>query len=190
MSGFRETFTRGEKDNILGYDDSASLYFAGCLLVCTLVPWSYFFLKRLGSSPVETPKHGCPCSLCATARSEKKTKSSSWSSRISFRFIIECVVLILLWVCCFKIATQLRQTVTIAAFDPYEILGVDSFASSKDIRRAYRTLSLKHHPDKNPNDPASSAQFILIAKAYQSLTDDVSDNSISETFLVGGESEL
>lgn len=68
---------------------------------------------------------------------------------------------------------KLSTAVTIAVFDPYEILGISSFAGVKDIRKAYRTLSLRHHPDKVKNDPDSAAKFILISKAYQALTDEV-----------------
>jgi DnaJ-related protein SCJ1 len=42
---------------------------------------------------------------------------------------------------------------TLCAEDYYKILGVDKSASDRDIKRAYRTLSKKFHPDKNPFVP-------------------------------------
>jgi len=57
------------------------------------------------------------------------------------------------------------------SFDPFHILDVDPNADMKTIKKAYRTQSLKWHPDKNPNNPAVEAKFMMIAKAYESLTD-------------------
>lgn len=41
-------------------------------------------------------------------------------------------------------------TLVLAAEDYYKILGLDKSASEKDMKRAYRTMSKKYHPDKNP----------------------------------------
>lgn len=48
------------------------------------------------------------------------------------------------------LAVALFTVVVIAAEDYYKVLGIDKSASEKDIKRAYRTLSKKFHPDKNP----------------------------------------
>lgn len=48
------------------------------------------------------------------------------------------------------IAIALFAVVVLAAEDYYKILGIDKGASDKDVKRAYRTLSKKFHPDKNP----------------------------------------
>ena len=57
------------------------------------------------------------------------------------------------------------------SFDPYSILSIDRSATNKDIKSAYRKKSLKYHPDKNPDNPTAQATFMLIAKAYEALTD-------------------
>mmetsp|Transcript_16481 Transcript_16481/g.16594 ORF Transcript_16481/g.16594 Transcript_16481/m.16594 type:complete len:362 (-) Transcript_16481:109-1194(-) len=59
----------------------------------------------------------------------------------------------------------------LSAADYYKILGVSRSASSADIKRAYRKLSLKYHPDKNPSEDASK-KFSEIANAYSVLSDD------------------
>jgi len=53
----------------------------------------------------------------------------------------------------------------IKSFDPYEILGVSTTATVEQIKKAYRRLAIKFHPDRNPGDPEAEAQFILINKA-------------------------
>jgi curved DNA-binding protein len=55
--------------------------------------------------------------------------------------------------------------------DYYKILGVDRKASAQDIKRAYRKLALKYHPDKNPNDKKAEEKFKEINEAYQVLSD-------------------
>ncbi len=55
--------------------------------------------------------------------------------------------------------------------DYYKILGVDKSASEKEIKRAYRKLALKYHPDRNPGDEKAEEQFKLINEAYAVLND-------------------
>lgn len=55
--------------------------------------------------------------------------------------------------------------------DPYEVLGVQKTATQDELKKAYRKLALKHHPDKNPNDPRAPERFKKINKAYKILSD-------------------
>lgn len=54
--------------------------------------------------------------------------------------------------------------------DYYEVLGVNKSASASEIKKAYRKLALKYHPDKNPDDAAAEAKFKEAAEAYEVLS--------------------
>ena len=55
--------------------------------------------------------------------------------------------------------------------DYYQLLGVKSNASTEEIKKSYRRLALKYHPDKNPGDLLAEAVFKEIAEAYDVLSD-------------------
>ncbi len=55
--------------------------------------------------------------------------------------------------------------------DYYEVLGVGSNASEEEVKRAYRKLAVKFHPDKNPDDPHAEEKFKELGEAYDVLMD-------------------
>lgn len=54
----------------------------------------------------------------------------------------------------------------------YEILEITKSASKSEIKKAYRSMAKKHHPDANPDDPEAEQRFKLCNEAYQVLSDD------------------
>jgi molecular chaperone DnaJ len=55
--------------------------------------------------------------------------------------------------------------------DYYEVLGVERGSSEADLKKAYRRLAMKHHPDRNPDDKESEEKFKEANEAYEVLSD-------------------
>ena len=55
--------------------------------------------------------------------------------------------------------------------DYYEVLGIGRTATEVEIKKAYRSLAVKHHPDKNPGDKHAEEKFKECAEAYAVLSD-------------------
>ena len=53
--------------------------------------------------------------------------------------------------------------------DYYEVLGVNRDASDEEIKKAYRKLAMKHHPDRNPDNPKAEEHFKEAKEAYEIL---------------------
>jgi len=56
--------------------------------------------------------------------------------------------------------------------DYYEILGLSKNATPLDIKKGYRKMAIKYHPDKNPDDKGAEENFKKAAEAYEILSDE------------------
>ena len=54
--------------------------------------------------------------------------------------------------------------------DYYEVLGVERGAAEGDIKKAYRRMAMKYHPDRNPDDETAEANFKEVKEAYEVLS--------------------
>jgi translocation protein SEC63 len=79
-----------------------------------------------------------------------------------------CATILFVW-----LLYTVMQDGEVNSFDPFSILEIDPGSDSKAIKKAFRSLSLKYHPDKNPGDRIAAAKFMMVSKAYESLTDPV-----------------
>lgn len=68
----------------------------------------------------------------------------------------------------------------------YEILGVDSKATADEIKKAYRKLSIKYHPDKNPDNKEAEEKFKEIAEAYSVLSNEEKRKKYDWEQTIGG----
>lgn len=188
-SGFRDSFTKDDnKEDLLGYDDTAFYYFVITIGMCVALPWTISVISSLlfpGEAKLqkEFPKKssaGCTFHYCGTSEmvakvDEARRQARRWTKHSAFWWFIKAVVLLSIWVGILTTVIYLRTSgqKEINKFDPFELLDVSREASNIQIKRSYRKLSLVYHPDKNPDDPLAASRFIQITKAYAALTDEV-----------------
>ncbi|WP_156499901.1 DnaJ domain-containing protein, partial [Oleiphilus sp. HI0061] len=56
--------------------------------------------------------------------------------------------------------------------DYYEVLGIERSADAKEVKKAYRRLAMKYHPDRNPDDAQAEEKFKEATEAYEILSDE------------------
>ncbi|KAK2755432.1 DnaJ domain-containing protein [Colletotrichum kahawae] len=78
-------------------------------------------------------------------------------------FLFRGAALLLLLLCLVQIALCVE--------DYYNVLGISKSASDREIKSAYRKLSKKYHPDKNPGDETAKDKFVEVSEAYEALID-------------------
>ena len=70
--------------------------------------------------------------------------------------------------------------------DPYQILGVTPNASDDEVKKAYRNLCRKYHPDKNPGNQAAEDMFKIVQEAYETIMDQRKNGGAAGGYGAGG----
>mmetsp|Transcript_87522 Transcript_87522/g.171189 ORF Transcript_87522/g.171189 Transcript_87522/m.171189 type:complete len:661 (+) Transcript_87522:73-2055(+) len=161
---------------MLEYDNSAFYYFALTLLVIYIIPGTWYALSEFVLAFVSSGEVGATARTQSEAKKaavlKKKTTGFARLNTTSYLTNLGCLVFA--WVCFLYLMTLVVNDGEVNTFDPYTILGVAQEATVGEIKKAYRKLSLKYHPDKNIGDKVAEEMFMRIAKAYEALTDETS----------------
>eukprot|EP00611_Tribonema_gayanum_P017928 TRINITY_DN3090_c0_g2_i1.p1 TRINITY_DN3090_c0_g2~~TRINITY_DN3090_c0_g2_i1.p1 ORF type:complete len:649 (-),score=300.82 TRINITY_DN3090_c0_g2_i1:64-2010(-) len=160
---------------MLEYDDSAFYYFSLTLVTFYVIPVTLSTIIQVVN--VLVPRDAALTKARTEEEQEKLRliRSEVYSARklfTSHAFLFKLATLVAGWAAFYAlVSTMDGGAVSLAQFDPYAILGIDVGVEPKAIKRAYRTLSLQYHPDKNPGSKMAEDMFMKIARAYQALTD-------------------
>ncbi|CAL8108613.1 unnamed protein product [Calicophoron daubneyi] len=158
------------------FDENGDTFF--CFLVAfytiILIPVTYFFWPSFEiRESCEQGKRKCMCQPCQVKRHHMK---SSTPMKKLKKFLVKGgfalawgVFFIMMYKLTFLEANE-------PGFDPFALLEIDRGATVAEIRKAYKRLSLKYHPDKG----GDAKRFILISKAYSALTNEESRRNWEE----------
>jgi len=152
------------------FDDVAFYWF---LLSCTfafVMPISYSFLTTYKwTTPPNWTRPMASCRV-KNQRLDKQLRSDRAAMLVGWRgmcFIFGWLLLIVLLI---KLFTQEQEEMY--SFNPFKILGIEETAEPKEIKKAFRRLSLIYHPDKNQGNAEAEQMFIKVTKAHEVLTDE------------------
>jgi len=160
---------------MLQYDNNAFYFVALSFLTFYLVPSWYVIIRRVYRAFIGLKDEDIGAVTRTSAEKEKvaklKKSSKGFSQLKSKGFLINLALTVALTALFVVLVMNVSSDGEVNSFDPFHILGVDSGADTKAIKKAYKKMSLMYHPDKNPNNPAAEAKFMMVAKAYEALTD-------------------
>ena len=159
-----------EKNNSENPDDDSSFYtfLAGILIVFIIYYFISICKKIFYKIPFDENQYiNCHCSKCIKRIKEYnlKIKRKNINSNLFINILLFLFLLYLFIACCQKVQKK-------EIFDPYEILEVSQTDQISKIKKSYKKLSLKYHPDKNIGDKSAKEKFMQINKAYKILTNE------------------
>jgi len=162
---------------MLQYDNSAFYFFALSFITIYLVPsWIYIvnsFKKVLFADDASigaVSRTSAEKKKAAVLKKESGVSTLFENQRFYYNFIFTIVLtVVFIW-----LLINVQADGEVNTFNPFDILDIDNGADAKVIKKAYRGLSLKYHPDKNPGNRVAEAKFMMVSKAYECLTNEES----------------
>ncbi|CUA77177.1 Translocation protein SEC63 homolog [Mus musculus] [Rhizoctonia solani] len=150
------------------YEGGLASYFILTFLSLILIPLTLSFKSSAAKKTVS-----CKCPEC-TKKDERLKKSGLSTVKLGPKLLVTVALWIVFGVVAYSAATTKSDT---KIYNPFEILGIKAGTSEKDIKRHYKKLSIKFHPDKvkliaNQTMESVAEHFVELTKAYKSLTDE------------------
>lgn len=161
---------------MLDYDNSAFYYFAITLLSLYLIPGFWYALSEVYKAFIASGEAGTsPRTVLEKEKAAKlKNESTGFRRLQKYTFVINLILLIAAFSLFVYLIRLVQNDGEVKTFDPYQILGIEQGITTGEIKKAYRKLSLRYHPDKNIGNKVAEEMFMKIAKAYEALTEEVS----------------
>lgn len=159
---------------MLEYDNSAFYYFSITLLVLYLVPGTYYAIAEFIRAFLGAGSAGTRARTSEEQEKANRIKQAStgWGRLRRPVYIANLIAVVICWLIFIYLINLVKNDGEVSTFDPFTILGIDQQAPMAQIKKAYRTLSLKYHPDKNKDNKKAEEMFMKVAKAYEALTDE------------------
>lgn len=177
---FKDNFTREENQD-LEFDYSAFWTYASTFIIIFMIPIISKLKNRVFYKPKVVNKKylNCQCQACKVKLETYKKRKIKENYNLSF-YLLLSTLLILFLALSYSTNEVINNKGKIKSFNPHEILEVSEEADEKQIKKAYRLMSLKFHPDRC-HDPDCKPKFIMITKAFEALTDPVAMENFKNT---------
>ena len=171
MSSFGENFERDENKD-MQFDTNAFYPVLESFIILLIFFILYKIYSLLFKYQVKyqdkTKYRNCQCKACKQ-RLNNLVKRKTKKQDLVF-YIGSLCFLILVFSICYKKILETQSKIKV--FDPFEILEISPTTELPKIKKAYKKLAIKYHPDKNLNNLQAKAKFMLVTKAYESLTNE------------------
>ena len=178
MSSFNEFFFAfNDKINEIEFESHSFYPFLETIIILLIIYFTYKLYLSLNSLDLKFQNSSefinCQCETCT--KKLRKIIKKNHKNKSTKTYIVILLILFYFVKKYYNIILQNQEK--IKTFDPYEILEINPLSSKSDIKKAYKKLALIYHPDKNKDDVNAKNKFMLINKAYETLTNEEAKNN-------------